>query len=184
MKNVWTTIATRPITAADAERYRGILQRTTSEDRYCRFFHFVDHFDEEFVHDFVRVRPDAIGFIAEEGTEALGAAHAFSLGDGRAELAIVVARDARRRGVGRALVERIKAELQASAHSALVAYALGANAGFSRLARSAGMRSRGSESGVTTWEFACVPASSDRSLSTCFGDAAGLQFGGTAADER
>ena len=75
-----------------------ILEDTSEEDRYCRFFHAVDHFEPEFIEESV-TRPDAIGFIAFEGTEPLGTAHAIPIDDGTAELAIIVAKSGRRRGV-------------------------------------------------------------------------------------
>ncbi len=88
------------IEPTDEDAYRAILETTSAEDRYCRFFHLVDHFDPEEVHRFVETRPDMIGVIAHDGDVPLGAAHAALLDDESAELAIVVSRDraaARRR---------------------------------------------------------------------------------------
>ena len=67
----------RPIKPTDTEHYRSILERTSPEDRSCRFFHAVDHFDQAEIRRFVELPPDAVGFIAEENGRALGVVHAF-----------------------------------------------------------------------------------------------------------
>ncbi|HEY0614844.1 MAG TPA: hypothetical protein VGC96_09405, partial [Candidatus Elarobacter sp.] len=84
----------RPIEPSDEAAYRAILETTTAEDRYCRFFHRVDHFDPEEIRRFVEARPDMLGAIALEGETPLGAAHAALLDGETAELAVVVARGA------------------------------------------------------------------------------------------
>ena len=103
----------RPIKPTDTEHYRSILERTSLEDRYCRFFHAVDHFDPAEISRFVELPPDAVGFIAEENGRALGVVHAFMVERDTAELAIIVAADARRRGVGFALTSRVITALRA-----------------------------------------------------------------------
>jgi len=151
----------RPIQPSDTALYESILERTTSEDRYCRFFHVVDHFSEDEVHRFVDVGPDMIGFIAiGENGSSLGAAHASLLDAQTAELAIVVARDARRRGVGKALFGRLILELQARGYRHLVAYALAENHALTNLAKAVGMHSQGVEASVRTWSLddAVVPS--------------------------
>ena len=60
----------RSIEPSDEEAYRAILESTSAEDRYCRFFHLVDHFDPDEVHRFVETRPDMIGMIALGGGSA------------------------------------------------------------------------------------------------------------------
>jgi GNAT superfamily N-acetyltransferase len=145
----------RPIAPTDSASYRSILERTTAEDLYCRFFHVVDAAEIADVKPFVEPRPDAIGFIAEDGTQALGAAHAFFSPDrAEAEIAIVVARDARRCDVGHALLERLIDELRARKCRVVSAYSLSGNSAFSHLARSVGMRPTGPPSDVMTWTLA------------------------------
>jgi GNAT superfamily N-acetyltransferase len=145
----------RPIAPSDSASYRSILARTTAEDLYCRFFHVVDQDELNDVQPFVEPRPDTIGFIAEDGAKALGVAHAFfSPNYAEAEIAIVVARDARRCDVGHALLERLIDELRARNCSVVSAYSLSGNSAFSHLARSVGMRPIGPPSDVMTWTLA------------------------------
>src|ERR1035441_9538425 len=71
------TVRIRAIVPSDADNYRSILQRTSAEDRYCRFFHVVDHFDDAAVDSYVKASPDTIGLIAEKHGQPLGVAHAL-----------------------------------------------------------------------------------------------------------
>src|SRR5664279_2245309 len=105
-------ISVRAIVPDDAAAYRSILQRTSSQDRYCRFFHVVDYLDEEDVRRYVESRTDTIGVIAEQSGRAVGVAHAFFIEKQSAEIAMIVAGDGRRRGVGRLLFARLVAALQ------------------------------------------------------------------------
>jgi GNAT superfamily N-acetyltransferase len=125
----------RPISPSDEAGYRTILERTSAEDRYCRFFHVVDHFDPDEVQRFVAERDDTLGMLAEEDGEPLGAAHAALLDDRVAELAIVVSENARRRGVGNALLTALIARLRTLGYRELVASALRENKAFAALAR-------------------------------------------------
>jgi GNAT superfamily N-acetyltransferase len=144
----------RAMAPTDGENYRSILERTSDEDRYCRFFHVVDHFDPEFVEQYVVARPDILGFIAEEDGKPLGAAHAVGIDERSAELAIIVAQDARRRGVARALLTRLIAELPAHGYKELIAYALRENRAFSGLAKTVGMNPDPiDDARVTTWRL-------------------------------
>ncbi len=145
----------RPIAPTDSDSYRSILERTTPEDLYCRFFHVVDQAELDDVKPFVELRPDTIGFIAEYESKPLGVAHAFlSPNRAEAEIAIVVARDARRCDVGHALLERLIDELRARKCRVVSAYSLSGNSAFSHLARSVGMRPIGPPSDVMTWTLA------------------------------
>jgi GNAT superfamily N-acetyltransferase len=145
----------RPIAPTDSDSYRNILERTTAEDLYCRFFHVVDQAELSDVKPFVESRPDTIGFIAEDGSIPLGVAHAFlSPNRAEAEIAVVVARDARRCDVGHALLERLFDELRARKCRVVSAYSLSGNSAFSHLARSVGMRPTGPPSDVMTWTLA------------------------------
>jgi GNAT superfamily N-acetyltransferase len=144
----------RPIQPSDSENYRKILEDTSDEDRYCRFFHAVDHFDPEFIKRYVERRPDIIGFIALEDGKPLGAAHALAVGDGVAELAVVVARSARRRGVARALLEHVIETAGKAGFAVLIAYALRENRGFTAIARSLHMQPDPMSDGATvTWRL-------------------------------
>jgi GNAT superfamily N-acetyltransferase len=98
-------VRVRAIVPGDADNYRDILQRTSAEDRYCRFFHTVDHFGGA-VERYVEARTNTIGLIAEKRGRPLGVAHAFFVNEGCAEIAIVVAHDARYLGIGRRLFDR------------------------------------------------------------------------------
>jgi GNAT superfamily N-acetyltransferase len=160
---IHAAVRVRAIVPSDADNYRDILQRTSAEDRYCRFFHTVDHFGGA-VERYVEARTDTIGLIAEKHGRPLGVAHAFFINEGCAEIAIVVARDARYLGVGRRLFDRLIAALQQRECTSIIAYALTQNGAVSNLARSVGMRpssscgilaslSCGSELGVSTCRY-------------------------------
>jgi RimJ/RimL family protein N-acetyltransferase len=144
----------RPIAPTDEDAYRTILESTTAEDRFCRFFHLVDHFDPEEVQRFVEDRDDTIGVIAFQGTVPLGAAHAVLLDEESAELAIVVARPTRRAGVGTALLDALIARVKARGLRRVVACALRENLPFVHLARRAGFRVDEAEGATQHWVLA------------------------------
>jgi GNAT superfamily N-acetyltransferase len=150
-RTIDATVRIRAIVPSDADNYRSILQRTSAEDRYCRFFHVVDHFDDAAVDSYVKASPDTIGLIAEKHGKPLGVAHAFFIDEGCAETAFVVANDARHLGVGRLLFERLIAALQQRPCTSVIAYALAQNGPFSNLARSFGMRPGAADGGIVTW---------------------------------
>jgi GNAT superfamily N-acetyltransferase len=157
----------RAIVPSDADNYRGILQRTSAEDRCCRFFHAVDHFDDDAIDRYVKASPDAIGLIAEQHGRTIGVAHAFFIDEGRAEIAMIVANDARRLGVGRLLFDRLIAALQQRRCTSVIAYALAENGAFSNLARSVGMQPGSSDGGIVTWTLSRAgipPAESAREV--------------------
>ena len=149
------TFTVRALRPSDGDNYRSILERTSSEDRYCRFFHAVDHFDPDFIDEYVVKRPGVFGYIALDGYRPLGTAHAVAIDDRSAELAILVAADSRRQGVASVLVERLVEELRRAGHRWLVAYALRENSPFARLAKSIGMTPDAvAEGSVSTWRLA------------------------------
>jgi GNAT superfamily N-acetyltransferase len=150
-REINAAVCVRAIVPSDAESYRNILQRTSAEDRYCRFFHMVDHFDDVAVERYVETRADTIGLIAEKHGRPLGVAHAFFIAEGCAEIAIVVASDARHLGVGRLLFDRLIAALQQRRCMYVIGYALAQNGALSNLARSVGMLPVSSENGIVTW---------------------------------
>jgi GNAT superfamily N-acetyltransferase len=141
----------RLIRATDLTNYLTILERTSEEDRYHRFHHVVDAFDPAALRRFVEDRPDMLGVIAFENGEPLGAAHAALIDERCAELAIVVSKDARRRGVGRALALALVFELEKRGYSRFVAHALRDNVGFTHLARSLGLHIEKADGADATW---------------------------------
>jgi len=141
----------RSIAPSDEEAYRAILEATSAEDRYCRFFHLVDHFDSEEVHRFVEERADTIGVIAFDGTTPLGAAHAVLLDEATGEIAIVVARGTRHVGVGTALLDTLIARAKERGLRRLVACALRENSPFVHLARHAGFHVDEAEGATQHW---------------------------------
>ena len=147
----------RLIRPDDAAAYRSILERTSDDDRYNRFFHSVDALDPADVQRSVERRSDMIGAIAFDGGVALGAGHAALLNDGSAELAIVVAAGSRRRGVGRELLLRLMVELEKRGYMRFVAYSLHGNAAFAHLARSVGFESERVEGGLVHWSRDVAP---------------------------
>jgi GNAT superfamily N-acetyltransferase len=148
----------RSIEPSDDESYRAILESTSAEDRYCRFFHLVDHFDPGEVQRFVETRADMIGVIAHEGDVPLGAAHAALLDDESAELAIVVASHARHLGVGTALLDALIARLKERGFHRLLACALRENHAFEHLAKHAGFHVELAEGATFRWVLSLTAA--------------------------
>ena len=141
----------RPIEPSDEDAYRTILEATTAEDRYCRFFHMVDHFDPSEVRRYVETRDDTIGMIAFDGTVPLGAAHAVTLDEESAELAIVVARGVRHGGVGTALIQALIVRLKERGFRRLTACALRENHPFEHLAKRNGFAVDDADGAALRW---------------------------------
>jgi GNAT superfamily N-acetyltransferase len=141
----------RHIAPSDYEDYARLLESTSDEDRFCRFFHVVKSFDPREVHRFVDDRPDVVGLIAENHLQKLGVAHGFLLPGEAAEIAVLVAANARRRGVGAALLTQLIPELRERGCRKILAYSLNENHAFANLARAAGMRPHSVEGGTVTW---------------------------------
>jgi acetyltransferase len=147
----------RSIVPSDEDAYRAILGDTSKEDRYCRFFHLVDHFDPDEVHRFVETRDDTIGAIAFDGETPLGTAHAVLIGDGSAELAIVVARAGRRRGVGTALLDAVIVRLRERGIRRLIACALRENRPLEGLVKHAGFHVELADGPAFRWVLELTP---------------------------
>jgi GNAT superfamily N-acetyltransferase len=147
----------RSILPSDEAAYRAILDDTSAEDRYCRFFHLVDHFDPDEVQRFVQTRPDMIGLIALDGETPLGAAHAALIDNESAELAIVVARAARRRGVAAALLDALIARLRERGFRRLIACALRDNRALEGLAKRTGFHVELADGPALRWVLALAP---------------------------
>jgi GNAT superfamily N-acetyltransferase len=155
----------RLILPSDEAAYRSIIERTSDDDRYDRFFHLVDALDPVGIHRFVERRPDMVGTIAFENGVALGAAHAALANDRSAELAVIVARDGRRRGVGRELVATLMGELEDRGYMRFVARSLHGNQGFARLARSVRLEAKQVEGSTVLWSRDVAPPALLRSYS-------------------
>jgi len=143
----------RPIHGADLAHCRTVFENTTSEDRYCRFFQFKDDLGDEELRRFVEFGDEVIGLLAFEGAEPVGMAHAWIDEFGAAELGIIVSRTARRRGVGRNLIQTVIEQLVERNALELFAYALGENAAFDALARRIGMARMDVDGGVVTFRL-------------------------------
>ncbi len=157
----------RSIRPADEAAYLNILDRTSDDDRYFRFFRAIDRFDHRDLLRFVETSADTIGLIAEEAPGPLGTAHAFVAGE-VAEFSVVVAADARRRGVAQALVERLFVSLHARGVRAIVAFSRAENVGFERLARRLGMTPTHApgDGGVVTWSLELANGAIDAAEAT------------------
>lgn len=148
----------RAIVPSDEDAYRAILEDTSKEDRYCRFFHLVDHFDPDEVHRFVETRSDMIGMIAFDGETPLGTAHAALIDDASGELAIVVAAAARRRGVATALVDALIARLRELGFRRLIACALRENHPLEGLAKHFGFHVELADGPALRWVLELAPS--------------------------
>ncbi|MBV8221973.1 MAG: GNAT family N-acetyltransferase [Candidatus Eremiobacteraeota bacterium] len=147
-------LSIRHVASGDLKHVRHIFERTTSEDRYCRFFQFKDELDDAALLQFVDFGTGTVGLLAFDGATPVGMAHAWVDEFGAAELGVIVSGDVRRRGVGLMLIESLLDELRARAVQELFAYALGENAAFAALARRLGMTRQSVEDGVATFRLA------------------------------
>ncbi|GAC1311321.1 MAG: hypothetical protein NVSMB21_20560 [Vulcanimicrobiaceae bacterium] len=149
----------RRLNPDDEDAYRSILARTSAEDRYFRFFVAQDGLDPAEIRDAVGDRPDLVGFLAEQDGLPLGVSHGSFLGNGSAELTVLVAQDARRRGVATALLSATVAELRAAGVERITAYSLSENHAFSKLGRSFGLRVERAERSELLWDLPPEPPS-------------------------
>jgi hypothetical protein len=142
----------RDVTTSDVASYRRILLDTSSRDRYYRFFHHVKHFDDVHLRRQLEPCTDAVGVIAQDGVDPLGIAHAFVQPDGSAEFAVVIAANARRRGVAASLFGTIVMLLRSRGISRLMAISLADNGPFARFAKACGMESEPpDDEGIVAW---------------------------------
>ena len=149
----------RRLKPSDEGAYRSIFARTSSEDRYFRFFVAVDHLDPADIARAVEDRPDLIGFLAEENGRPLGIAHGEVLENGSAELSVLVAADARRRGVATALLRATIAQLRALGVKRITAYSLNDNHAFGKLGRSIGLQVKQAKGSELLWALKPEPPS-------------------------
>lgn len=130
----------RAITENDADLCLSVVNQTTEEDRYCRFFHCVQEFDNESVQQFLLTNESDICLIAHDENIGYGIVQGF-ITNNIAEVAIIVAKSARRHNVGHELMVAIIDEVHARGCHTIEANTLGDNAAFRHLARSVGMKS-------------------------------------------
>ncbi|GAC1403548.1 MAG: hypothetical protein NVSMB64_05480 [Candidatus Velthaea sp.] len=149
----------RQLNSNDEGAYRSILARTSAEDRYFRFFVALDNLDPAEIRRAVEDRPDLIGFLAEDNGRALGIAHGSLLENGSAELTVLVADDARRRGGGRELLRATVAHLRRLGVERIIAYSLSENYAFSKLGRSIGLQVKQAERSELLWDLPLEPSS-------------------------
>ncbi|MBD5635786.1 MAG: GNAT family N-acetyltransferase, partial [Candidatus Eremiobacteraeota bacterium] len=121
---------------------------------YFRFFVALKNLDPADIRHAVEDRPDLIGFLAEDNERSLGIVHASLLENGSAELSVLVADDARRRGIASALLRATIARLGELGIERIVVYSLSENYAFSKLARSIGLRVERSERSELLWVLA------------------------------
>jgi hypothetical protein len=139
-------------TTTDVASYRRILLDTSSRDRYYRFFHHVKSFDDAQLRRQLEPCTDAVSVIAQDGVDPLGIAHAFVQPDRSAGFAVIIAANARRRGVAASLFGTIITALHTRGISRLVAFSLADNAPFARFATACGMESKPEdEDGIVAW---------------------------------
>jgi acetyltransferase len=104
-------ILLRPIRPEDEPQHRELLRRVSPEDLQLRFFHARYQFSATELARFTQIDYDReMAFIAACENQTLGVARAIADPDGTiAEFAVLVRSDFKRRGLGRALLEKIVA---------------------------------------------------------------------------
>jgi acetyltransferase len=134
-------VPVRPIGPQDIERERRLFARLSQQSRYRRFMQHLTELTPEMLERFTRLDyPSQLALAALEPgkDEFIGVARYGPRAGGGAEFALVVADDWQRRGIGRALLERLARAARDAGYDALYGYVLADNADMLELARRLG----------------------------------------------
>jgi acetyltransferase len=139
-------IVIRPIEPTDADMVQAFVRDLSGASRYFRFFQPLKCLPPGMIERFIRVDgPAHVALVAlapMQGKECLvGEARYCGIGDGAtAELAIVVADEWQRRGVGTALLQILEGVAAANGITQLTGEALARNDTFASFVRASGFR--------------------------------------------
>ena len=154
------TVHLRPITPEDADGITGLMERSSDQTRYYRFFGPMKRLSDKDLHRFTHVDHDArVAFVVLLGDELIGVGRYDRYpGTDDAEVAFLVEDAHQRRGLGSVLLEHLAAAARERGITRFVAEVLSQNSGMVRVFLDAGYEARRSyEDGVVHLTFPIAP---------------------------
>jgi acetyltransferase len=150
-------VSVRPLRPADRERFRGIVERVSVETLTNRFLGPRRPLTEDDMTELLDVGhggKEALAVLDTEGSIiAIGRLAPVRDKTGACEVALVVADDWQKRGVGTALLERLVAVATALGYADVQATTLLSNRPISKVLSRVGFRSSGVSAGVADWSM-------------------------------
>jgi acyl-CoA synthetase (NDP forming)/GNAT superfamily N-acetyltransferase len=154
------TVHLRPITPEDADGIQGLMERSSDQTRYYRFFGPMKRLSDKDLHRFTHVDHDSrVAFVVLLGDELIGVGRYDRYpGTDDAEVAFLVEDAHQRRGLGSVLLEHLAAAARERGITRFVAEVLSQNTGMVRVFLDAGYEARRSyEDGVVHLTFPIAP---------------------------
>ncbi|WP_369134161.1 GNAT family N-acetyltransferase [Modestobacter sp. I12A-02662] len=154
------TVHLRPITPEDAEGIVGLMDRSSDQTRYYRFFGPMRRLSDKDLHRFTHVDHDSrVAFVLLLGDELIGVGRYDRYpGTDDAEVAFLIEDAHQRRGLGSVLLEHLAAAAQERGITRFVAEVLSQNAQMVRVFQDAGYSGKRSYAdGVVHLTFPIAP---------------------------
>ncbi|SDG31539.1 bifunctional acetate--CoA ligase family protein/GNAT family N-acetyltransferase [Klenkia brasiliensis] len=154
------TVHLRAITPEDADGIQGLMERSSDQTRYYRFFGPMKRLSDKDLHRFTHVDHDnRVAFVVLLGDELIGVGRYDRYpGTDDAEVAFLVEDAHQRRGLGSVLLEHLAAAARERGITRFVAEVLSQNTGMVRVFLDAGYEARRSyEDGVVHLTFPIAP---------------------------
>ena len=154
------TVHLRPITPQDADGIVGLMERSSDQTRYYRFFGPMKRLSDKALYRFTHVDHDnRVAFVVLLGEELVGVGRYDRYPDtDDAEVAFLVEDAHQRRGLGSVLLEHLAAAARERGITRFVAEVLSQNSGMVRVFLDAGYEARRSyEDGVVHLTFPIAP---------------------------
>ncbi|WP_299957211.1 bifunctional GNAT family N-acetyltransferase/acetate--CoA ligase family protein [uncultured Modestobacter sp.] len=154
------TVHLRPITPEDAEGIVGLMDRSSDQTRYYRFFGPMRRLSDKDLHRFTHVDHDArVAFVVLLGDRLIGVGRYDRYpGTDDAEVAFLIEDAHQRRGLGSVLLEHLAAAARERGISRFVAEVLSQNSAMVRVFIDAGYSAKRSyEDGVVHLTFPIAP---------------------------
>ncbi|QXG76583.1 GNAT family N-acetyltransferase [Modestobacter sp. L9-4] len=154
------TVHLRPITPEDADGIVGLMERSSDQTRYYRFFGPVRQLSAKDLYRFTHVdHVDRVAFVVLLGDHLIGVGrYDRTPGTDEAEVAFLIEDAHQRRGLGSVLLEHLAAAARERGITRFIAEVLSQNTGMVRVFRDAGYAaSRSYEDGVVHLTFPIAP---------------------------
>ncbi|MGY5885144.1 bifunctional acetate--CoA ligase family protein/GNAT family N-acetyltransferase [Modestobacter lacusdianchii] len=154
------TVHLRPITPEDADGIVGLMERSSDQTRYYRFFGPMRRLSDKDLHRFTHVDHDArVAFVVLLGDQLIGVGRYDRYpGTDDAEVAFLIEDAHQRRGLGSVLLEHLAAAARERGISRFVAEVLSQNSAMVRVFIDAGYSAKRSyEDGVVHLTFPIAP---------------------------
>ncbi|MEU2347965.1 GNAT family N-acetyltransferase [Modestobacter sp. NPDC049651] len=154
------TVHLRPITPDDAEGIEGLVERSSDQTRYYRFFGPVRRLSDKDLHRFTHVDHDSrVAFVVLLGDRVIGVGRYDRYpGTDEAEVAFLIEDAHQRRGLGSVLLEHLAAAARERGITRFVAEVLAQNGQMVRVFQDAGYSAKRSYAdGVVHLTFPIAP---------------------------